>query len=103
MNASQKAADKRRKAAEWAERAAAHKLRVNSQRAAFRKVPNSSEKAALLVAMIERAWWLLDAGECEAADALLEFVPEDHADTLFDQFFETENQFNPTLYVETNP
>ena len=34
-----------------------------------------------------RAWALLEAGEAEAADAILEFVPEKAATALLDEFF----------------
>lgn len=38
--------------------------------------------------MLDRAWELLDAGEAEAADALLEFVPEALAEKLLGEFFD---------------
>lgn len=42
---------------------------------------------AMIERMLDRAWQLLEAGECEAADALLEFVPEPLATKLLDDFF----------------
>ncbi|HEY5411322.1 MAG TPA: hypothetical protein VIJ94_11415 [Caulobacteraceae bacterium] len=44
----------------------------------------------LIQGMLGRAWELLDAGDAEAADALLEFVPEEQATALLDEFFEEE-------------
>lgn len=43
--------------------------------------------AKLIAAMLDRAWELLDAGRAEAADALLEFVPEAQATALINEFF----------------
>jgi len=37
--------------------------------------------------LLDRAWVLLDAGDAEAADALLEFAPEADAARLLDEFF----------------
>lgn len=44
--------------------------------------------AKMIQAMLDRAWELLEAGEAEAADALLEFVPEAEADKLLNEYFE---------------
>jgi hypothetical protein len=41
----------------------------------------------IIQAMLDRAWDLLDAGEAEAADALLEFVPAERAEALLREFF----------------
>jgi hypothetical protein len=41
----------------------------------------------LIKAMMDRAWELLDMGEVEAADAILEFVPEVQAGEVLDAFF----------------
>jgi len=65
--------------------AAAERARVAAQRAAFAKAYGPS--ADLQRLMLDRAWALLEAGECEAADALLEFVPEWAATQLLDEFF----------------
>lgn len=42
---------------------------------------------AMVRRMLDRAWELLDCGEAEAADALLEFVPEADAEALLREFF----------------
>lgn len=44
-------------------------------------------RADLQRAMLDRAWEFLEAGECEAADALLEFAPEKAGDDLLNEFF----------------
>ena len=63
--------------------------RVARQRAAFLDGTawRRGRRDSLVECMLERAWSLLDAGECEAADALLEFVPEPRARALLDDFF----------------
>lgn len=45
-------------------------------------------KNGLVARMLDRAWELLDCGEAEAADAILEFVPADQAERLLQEFFE---------------
>lgn len=67
--------------------AAEERARIARQRAAFRELMGPS-RAALQQIMLDRAWELLDAGECEACDALLEFVPEEAADALLNDYFE---------------
>lgn len=42
---------------------------------------------ALIRAMLIRAEALLDMGEADAADALLEFVPESSADRFLEKYF----------------
>jgi hypothetical protein len=66
---------------EWAAKEAE---RVATQRGALAKAQPNAEVIKL---MLDRAWALLDASECEAADALLEFVPEEVASKLLDEFF----------------
>lgn len=44
-------------------------------------------REALVQRMLDRAWDLLDSGQAEAADAILEFVPEARAHALIDEFF----------------
>lgn len=63
---------------------AEERARVEVQRRAFARAQPNAEVIKL---MLDRAWALLDAGECEAADALLEFVPEWQATKLLDEFF----------------
>lgn len=67
----------------WAAEEAA---RVARQRAVFRNNMGPA-RVELQQAMLDRAWDLLCLDECEAADALLEFVPEDAATALLDEFF----------------
>lgn len=61
--------------------------RVERQRTLFAMLPDTRATDRLKQAMLDRAWVLLDAGECEACDALLEFIPEDEAQKLLDEFF----------------
>ena len=76
--------------AAFAEWAAQQKSRVAGQRELWRVSGFGPEKAALKQAMLDRAWELLDAGEVEAADAILEFLPEADAVKLLDEFFREE-------------
>ena len=72
--------------AAFAKWAGEERARVAAQRRAFAKV-GRRVRDALERAMLDRAWALLDAGECEAADALLEFCTEAAATALLDEFF----------------
>lgn len=67
--------------------AAAEADRMRLQRAAF-AANLGPARAELQRLMLDRAWALLDMGECEAADALLEFVPEKLATALLDEYFD---------------
>lgn len=80
------AAEKRAKRRAFDQWCAEEKVRIARQRAAM-KGNMGPAPAELQRLMLERAWDLLEAGECEAADALLEFVPEDKADALLNEFF----------------
>lgn len=81
------AAQRKAHAAAFAEWAAKEADRVRRQRALF-AANLGPARADLQRAMVDRAWELLDCGECEAADALLEFVPEKAAGDLLDEFFD---------------
>lgn len=61
--------------------------RIARQRLLLRLLGPETAKEALIAALLDRAWRLLDCGETEAADALLEFVPEQLASELLDEFF----------------
>ena len=74
-------------AAEFAVWAAEEANRVRLQRAAF-AANLGPARAELQRIMLDRAWALLEMGECEAADALLEFVPEKLATALLDEYFD---------------
>lgn len=66
--------------------ASAERVRIWRQRIYLTSI-HGPIKDALVRRLLDRAWELLDAGECEAADALLEFVPEPDATALLDEFF----------------
>jgi len=66
--------------------AADERQRIADQRRVFAENLGPA-RAKLQAMMLDRAWALLEAGECEACDALLEFVPESAADQLLDEFF----------------
>lgn len=80
-------------AAQKAKHTAAFRRWVEAEASRIRKQRRFLSKgqgpgiARLIEAMCDRAWELLDAGECEAADALLEFVPAERAKALLDEFF----------------
>lgn len=64
--------------------------RIERNRALWREIPETEETKRLLEAMLDRAWQCLDAGQTEAADAILEFVPDHKARALLDEFFFSE-------------
>lgn len=66
--------------------AAQERARVATQRAAFARIP-ARQRRELERLLLDRAWALLDANECEAADALLELVSDKLARALLDEFF----------------
>ena len=70
----------------WDKWIAEENARIERQRAAFRGNLGPA-RAELEQLMLDRAWELLDANECEAADALLEFVPQEAAAALLDEYF----------------
>lgn len=80
------APERRARDAAFAAWVAEEGTRVAQQREAFRGNLGPA-RAELQRLMLDRAWALLDAGEAEAADALLEFVPEAAALALLDEFF----------------
>jgi hypothetical protein len=80
------AAQKRAKTVAFEQWAGKEGARIARQRAAFAENLGPA-RAELQRLMLDRAWELLDAGEAEAADALLEFVPEAEADALLEEFF----------------
>lgn len=69
----------------------ADRKRIAEQRAIFAQLPEFGPGAVaaenLKQAMISRAWRLLDGGESEACDALLEFLPEADADKMLNEYF----------------
>lgn len=88
--------------ARWAR----HRRRDAATRLIFESLPESPQKSALKLAMLERAWWMFDGREgegnadsrLEQADAILAFLPERDVETILREFFDTENQFNADLY-----
>ena len=82
--------EKREREAEFEAWCEAERRRVAEQRAAFdAAVPPGPARDQLEKAMLDRAWSLLDAGlsGCEAADALLEWLPEAAGDKLLEEYF----------------
>ncbi len=71
----------------------AHKERerVKGQRALWTALPEfgpgNVAAEALKKAMVDRAWTLLNIGQCEACDALLEFIPEVDAEAMLKKYF----------------
>ncbi len=65
--------------------------RIVVQRELFAALPSFGPGGCaaddLKKAMIDRAWALLDCGQCEACDALLEFLPEGDARAMLDDYF----------------
>jgi len=61
--------------------------RIRCQRQAFAFVPTTPAVEFLKRAMLDRAWYLLDAGECDAADSILEFLPAAEAEKLLHDYF----------------
>lgn len=63
--------------------------RVETQRAFFDAAinPASREGADLVEALVNRAIDLLDRGQAEACDAILEFVPTEAADKALTDYF----------------
>lgn len=61
--------------------------RIGVQRALFSALDPCPAKDRLLKTMEDRIIWLLDNCRHEEADALLEFVPEDAAAALLDEYF----------------
>jgi hypothetical protein len=99
MNKTAEKRQREQKEREWEVKMADHNARVSAQRHAFSRVRCDAARQSLMLAMLRRAWWILDAGDAEAADTLLEFVPEQHANALLYEFFETCNEFDETLYL----
>lgn len=64
--------------------------RIEAQRTLFAMVPDTTSFDRLRRGMIDRAWELLDIGQCEACDALLEFVPEKDAEKMLNEYFAEE-------------
>lgn len=46
--------------------------------------------------MLARAWQLLDTGDGTQADAILEFLPEETVEALFDEYFDEVSPPVPT-------
>lgn len=66
---------------------AQEEARIRLQRSVFAALPDLPEVSTLKQAMLDQAWALLDRHECEACDALLEFLPEADADKLLSEYF----------------
>lgn len=58
--------------------------RIDRQRTLFNVLPTCRPKDKLKNAMLQRAYDLLWDGECEACDALTEFLPSDDVTKMLD-------------------
>lgn len=85
MPVATKVAREKRSAA-YAEWAASERERVRRQRTYLTSL-SGPLRDAMVTRMLDRAWTLLESAECEAADALLEFVPAEDAERLLAEFF----------------
>lgn len=67
----------------------AHKdnKRIERQRTMFAMMPDSTARDRFKESVINRAWELLDAGQADACDALLEFMPSADAYRMLDEYF----------------
>ena len=61
--------------------------RIARQRTLWEMTYPNAAKDRLKEGMLSRAWELLDAGQGEAADAIMEFLPEKDQDRLLREFF----------------
>jgi hypothetical protein len=80
------ATERRARDAAYAKWAATETERVRRQRT-YLTALKGRLRDGLVRRMLDRAWDLLDAGEPEAADALLEFAPEPEATALLNEYF----------------
>jgi hypothetical protein len=73
---------------------AKERQRIAVQRAMWAALPELGPgfvaAETLKKAMLDRAWELLDRGEYEACDALLEFIPEKDAKAMLNEYFKDE-------------
>jgi len=74
--------------AERERRFAAERARIAKQRALWDALPKVTAVYDLEIAMLDRAWILLDSAKCEEADAILEFLPEHSVTKLLGEFFD---------------
>lgn len=79
-------AQKRVKAAAYKVWADAERERARRQRTYLTSLQGTL-RDGLVRSMLNRAWDLLDSGEAEACDALLEFAPAADAEALLDAYF----------------
>jgi hypothetical protein len=81
-------------------RLAEEQERIARQRAVFDKYWRDPEHDPIRLAMLRRAYEILvvDRIAPEAADALLEFLPEEDAQKLLDLCFETEDEFDEAIF-----
>lgn len=61
--------------------------RIERQRTKFAMIPDTAARDRFKDAVIARAWELLDIGQSEACDALLEFMPSADADKMLNEYF----------------
>lgn len=81
------AAEVRRWRAEVEAWVKAENARVANQRLAWERAHTKMGLERVMRLMMDRAWALLDAGEAERADELLNFLPEKVARKLLTDFF----------------
>lgn len=89
------AADRKARDAAFEKWVAEERERVRRQRSYLTSL-HGPMRDGIVRRMLDRAWELLDCGEAEATDALLEFVPEADAERLLRDFF-------PEVYGHPTP
>lgn len=67
--------------------AAKENARRDRQRQPLSRFLRGNGAKLLIELLCDRAWALLEMGEADAADELLDFVPAARADALLNQFF----------------
>lgn len=62
--------------------------RIDRQRTLFNILPTCSQRDKLKNAMLQRAYDLIWDGECEACDALTEFLPSEDVGKMLDAYID---------------
>lgn len=75
--------EREQREAEWR----ANEERIARQRALWAQIVATPSTEALRQAMLDRAWLLVNNGQCAEADALLEFLPLADVAALLDEAF----------------
>jgi|GEM_PF-6551883 len=86
MKALTKSQERAKRQAEWD----AEQARVEALGNLFSALPDCTARHALMAAMIDRIWALYNECRLEEGDAILEFLPNDEARKLLDDYFSDE-------------